>query len=551
MIEQVKTGDKLTVIKVNGLASTTIREITIDSTPDGKIIFAQKRKRYYLKFDSDTLILNGHNLGITQGTWDNGGSCFLMDTNCNIGGLDRELMITLLKTNINDSFNQWNCIHWFDGTSDKGDPLFIPRPVSSNYLMYQGQAEDNKPKSAQQIEKGQFIYSYSKGSKHNNLTDMLTYHLDVGMECEECSELGKVVDIIDVSDEEFDALQYSQSSNLLKNKGGTSSDDIAAERDNHDLSPFEMKTFYSNLTLIRTPSGRAITVDASGHDYMRYIGLLYHYKESMKVDCERVNRLICNERERDESERIEKDQEKARLEKEDVAHIEKEYAYLTVVTGYYDYTTAGANIRSALKTKFSRVKFSVVKRNVDTYYISWTDGPPVSVVDDVVNMFVGQRIHASTNRESLCNLFMNKYGFSGYVVTDRIISESSKTAELDAINKELETSYTINDYVSEKQEYMSQLVHKRTSKIDYSPKLDDSSTPPNNEQPDVTPIKAGEIKIVPDYSEKSFAIIGDTKPIKETLKQLGGRFNSRLSCGVGWVFSKTKLEVVKQTLCLT
>ena len=31
---------------------------------------------------------------------------------------------------------------------------------------------------------------------------------------------------------------------------------------------------------------------------------------------------------------------------------------------------------------------------------------------------------------------------------------------------------------------------------------------------------------------------GDTKAIKDLLKQLGGRFNSHLSCGAGWVFSK-------------
>jgi hypothetical protein len=55
------------------------------------------------------------------------------------------------------------------------------------------------------------------------------------------------------------------------------------------------------------------------------------------------------------------------------------------------------------------------------------------------------------------------------------------------------------------------------------------------------------VKIV-DYSEKSFAVIGNTKAISETLKQLGGSFNFRLSCGAGWIFSKTKLETVKAKL---
>jgi antirestriction protein len=48
-----------------------------------------------------------------------------------------------------------------------------------------------------------------------------------------------------------------------------------------------------------------------------------------------------------------------------------------------------------------------------------------------------------------------------------------------------------------------------------------------------------------DYSEKAIALIGDTKAIKEKLKKLGGRFNPRLSCGAGWIFSKSKLEEVQ------
>ena len=57
----------------------------------------------------------------------------------------------------------------------------------------------------------------------------------------------------------------------------------------------------------------------------------------------------------------------------------------------------------------------------------------------------------------------------------------------------------------------------------------------------------GKIQIV-DYSNKAIAVIGDTKPIKELLKSLGGSFNPRLSCGAGWIFSKKKLEEVQTAL---
>ena len=47
-----------------------------------------------------------------------------------------------------------------------------------------------------------------------------------------------------------------------------------------------------------------------------------------------------------------------------------------------------------------------------------------------------------------------------------------------------------------------------------------------------------------DYSDKAFAVVGDTKSVKEELKKMGGRFNSKLSCGCGWIFSnKVRQEV--------
>lgn len=51
-----------------------------------------------------------------------------------------------------------------------------------------------------------------------------------------------------------------------------------------------------------------------------------------------------------------------------------------------------------------------------------------------------------------------------------------------------------------------------------------------------------------DYSEKAIALVGDTKDIKDKLKELGGRFNPRLSCGAGWIFSKKKQAELEQLL---
>lgn len=51
------------------------------------------------------------------------------------------------------------------------------------------------------------------------------------------------------------------------------------------------------------------------------------------------------------------------------------------------------------------------------------------------------------------------------------------------------------------------------------------------------------IRIV-DYNERSFAVVGDTKPLKNELKKLGGCFNGKLSCGAGWIFAIGKKDAV-------
>jgi len=60
--------------------------------------------------------------------------------------------------------------------------------------------------------------------------------------------------------------------------------------------------------------------------------------------------------------------------------------------------------------------------------------------------------------------------------------------------------------------------------------------------------------IVVVYSEKALAVFGDTRPIKEELKALGGRFNPKLSHdGVkkaGWIFQKSKENELRNLLTI-
>ena len=67
------------------------------------------------------------------------------------------------------------------------------------------------------------------------------------------------------------------------------------------------------------------------------------------------------------------------------------------------------------------------------------------------------------------------------------------------------------------------------------------TTPPTLSEPNET--SRGNCTVV-EYSEKAVAVFGDTKAIKDELKAMGGRFNSRLTLNgkklAGWIFPKSK-----------
>ena len=67
----------------------------------------------------------------------------------------------------------------------------------------------------------------------------------------------------------------------------------------------------------------------------------------------------------------------------------------------------------------------------------------------------------------------------------------------------------------------------------------------------VEPVTVEGLEMV-DYSEKAIAVFGDTKAIKEQLKELGGRFNPSLNYNgekrAGWIFSKKQVDKVRELL---
>ena len=65
----------------------------------------------------------------------------------------------------------------------------------------------------------------------------------------------------------------------------------------------------------------------------------------------------------------------------------------------------------------------------------------------------------------------------------------------------------------------------------------------------VPPTTDADLQIV-DYSDKAIVLTGDTKPLKDQIKKIGGKFGSRFDTskvpsGIGWLFPKTKLAAVQ------
>ena len=60
-------------------------------------------------------------------------------------------------------------------------------------------------------------------------------------------------------------------------------------------------------------------------------------------------------------------------------------------------------------------------------------------------------------------------------------------------------------------------------------------------------IEAAKLTLSP-YGERAIVVRGDTKSVKELLKNLGGRFNPRLNGGAGWIFSARNEQKVREVL---
>lgn len=238
----------------------------------------------------------------------------------------------------------------------------------------------------------------------------------------------------------------------------------------------------------------------------------------------------------------------------------KQYPHLTKCDEY-DHVTCGKNIRAELKKHWPNTKFTVRYKSFaggDEYLVSWEDGATMKEVESVVKKF--QNSHADETGDYWdydSSEFNELFGGVKYVMTSRSISDDVYNKVREELSDLTDEQVRTQTYKCDKDDVM------RVIMAGYAFSVDDvvhqvarsrswyvGAT--HKDMPDGVTEKlpaCGDFA-VKDYTEKSFCVVGDTKPIKDYLKEMGGRFNKKLYSGTvaGWVFPIAVREEVEAFL---
>lgn len=233
------------------------------------------------------------------------------------------------------------------------------------------------------------------------------------------------------------------------------------------------------------------------------------------------------------------------------------------------HSNCAAAIREELKKEMPSFKFSVRSESFaggDAVRVSWENGPTVSQVDEITNKYAYGRF------DSMEDLSYSEHNDdlpqAKYVTTYREFNEElSEAVKNELLRLRPDLDHRGHDNIHDN---LYRILREceiplnanfiglipRTESDPYSNEffklsfeVPEVTTPEPKETPnfEAVEVKAGEVQII-DYSEKAIAVIGDTKPIKDQLKAIGGKFNFRLTCGSGWIFSKKQLPEVEKLL---
>lgn len=199
-----------------------------------------------------------------------------------------------------------------------------------------------------------------------------------------------------------------------------------------------------------------------------------------------------------------------------------------------------AKVRSYAKKNFPGFKFSVRSEwsmYTNSMYIELKSGPCVPFV---AGSRSAERGYMSTM--STVKGWENELTPEMFKVLDAVTTyaNSFRYDDSDGMQDYYDTNFYLKIKVSDEYKVIE-------------PKAKKSSVKPEKveEAKEVEAVTVEDLEMV-DYSEKAIAVFGDTKAIKEQLKELGGRFNPALNYNgekrAGWIFSKKKADEVRNLM---
>lgn len=199
-----------------------------------------------------------------------------------------------------------------------------------------------------------------------------------------------------------------------------------------------------------------------------------------------------------------------------------------------------ANVRAYAKKNFPEFKFSVRSEwsmYTDSMYIELKSGPCVPFVEGSRSAERGYMSTMSTVKGWEKDLTPEMFKVLDAVTT---YASSFRYDDSDGMQDYYDTNFYLSIKVSNEYQVIEPKVKKNAPK-----KGQEESTNV------VEPVTVEGLEMV-DYSEKAIAVFGDTKAIKEQLKELCGRFNPSLNYNgekrAGWIFSKKQADKVKELI---
>lgn len=199
-----------------------------------------------------------------------------------------------------------------------------------------------------------------------------------------------------------------------------------------------------------------------------------------------------------------------------------------------------AKVRAYAKKNFPEFKFSVRSEwsmYADSMYIELKSGPCVPFVEGSRSAERGYMSTMSTVKG-----WENELTPGMFKVLDAVTTYASsfRYNDSDGMQDYFDTNFYIHIEVSGEYKVIEPKVKKSSIKTEKA-----------EEAKEMEAVTVEGLEMV-DYSEKAIAVFGDTKAIKEQLKELGGRFNPSLNYNgekrAGWIFSKKKADEVRNLM---